>query len=138
MIVIRPFNEKDYPAVINLWKCCNLAIKQSDKISEIKKVLKYNPDIFLVALEKTKLVACVLGTWDGRRGWVNHLAVDPEKQKLGIGKKLINELELRLKQKGCLKINLTILPDNDDAVGFYKKTGYQIEKVIFMSKKVDS
>jgi ribosomal protein S18 acetylase RimI-like enzyme len=136
--MIRQFCKDDYSFILQLWIKCDLLLKKSDELSELEKLLEINKDLFLVATEDEKIIGCVLGCWDGRRGWINHLAVDPEKRRLGIGKELMNELENRLRIKGCLKINLTIMPNNKKVKAFYKTVGYSEEKVIFLSKKIES
>ena len=135
--MIRQFCKEDYSSVLQLWIKCNLLIRKSDDLSELEKLPKCNKDLFLVATEDEKIIGCILGCWDGRRGWINHLAVDPEKRRLGIGKSLMKEIEIRLRGKGCLKINLTILPNNEEVKAFYSSTGYVEEKVIFLSKKIE-
>lgn len=135
--MIRQFCKDDYSSVMQLWIKCNLVIKKSDELSELEKLLRCNADLFLVKTENEKIIGCFLGCWDGRRGWINHLAVDPEKSRMGIGKSLMEEVEKRLKLKGCLKINLTILPNNEDVLAFYSTIGYCEEKVIFLSKRLE-
>lgn len=62
-----------------------------------------------------------MGSFDGRRGWINHLAVDPDYQGNSIGQKMMSELERRYKKLGCEKINLLIEMDNGKVQEFYKK-----------------
>jgi ribosomal protein S18 acetylase RimI-like enzyme len=62
------------------------------------------------------------------------LTVDPEYRGRNIGKKIIEELELRFKQVGCEKINLLIELDNEKVQGFYEKQGFKRDELIFMEK----
>lgn len=136
MTIIREFQDNDYPEVLSLWNSCQIVVRKSDEFQELKKILVLNPDIFLVVVESQKIIGSVIGTWDGRRGWINHLAVSAEKRNLGIGTALLKEVENRLASKGCTKINLTILPNNQEVITFYKAEGYLEEQVVFMSKKI--
>lgn len=73
-------------------------------------------------------------TIDGRRGWINHLAVDPEYQGMKIGQQIIKELEMRFKKIGCEKINLLIEQNNEEVQEFYEKQGFKKDELLFMEK----
>lgn len=77
-----------------------------------------------------------MGAWDGRRGWINHLAVKPEHQRKGIGKLLIAELEIRLKKKGAKKVNAQIYKSNTKSIEFFKAVGYEIHTDLIMIGKI--
>jgi hypothetical protein len=79
-LVIREFEEKDHSAVIKIWQ--NLFRNDppwNDPASIIKRKLAFQPELFLVGEENRKVVATVLGGYDGFRGWVYHLAVEADK-----------------------------------------------------------
>lgn len=64
---------------------------------------------------------------DGDYAELFSIAVNPQKQGLGIGKKLINALENEFKLKKCEKISLTTdYYNNDKTIQFYKSLGYDI------------
>jgi ribosomal protein S18 acetylase RimI-like enzyme len=133
-ITIRPFRTTDFRAVRRVWKAAGLRISPSDSKKELDRTRKRDPDLFLVALQGKAVVGVVLGRFDGRRGWVNHLAVDPRRQSRGIGTALIRELEDRLRAKGCPKVNLHVESDNHEVVAFYEKLGYSQRGLIYMDK----
>lgn len=130
----RPFNLKDYYCVVNLWKKAGLILSPSDQISGIIKKLKQDPELFFVAEEDAQIIGVVMGSYDGRRGWINHLAVDPDFQGRKIGQQIIQELERLFKTKGCDKVNLLIEPTNENVQLFYEKQGYKKDELIFMEK----
>lgn len=74
--------------------------------------------------------------YDGHRGWVYYLAVDPAYRRNGIGTALMEKAEGLLVQKGCPKLNLQIRADNSDLQAFYEKLGYTVEERISMGKKL--
>ena len=80
----------------------------------------------------------MLGAFDGRRGWIYHLAVAPGSRRAGTGASLLTELERRLGSKGCLKVNLLIEPENAGVTEFYEHLGYRRDELIFMEKWLDS
>ena len=132
---IREFHiSDDYENVIALWERAGLVRGRSDERGEIEKKLQRDPDLFLVGVEAGEIIAAVMGGFDGRRGWVYHLAVAPERHARGLGARLLGELESRLRNKGCIKVNLLIDPDNAGVTGFYRQHGYETDTLVFMEK----
>ncbi len=126
-ILIRQFNyDQDYESVKFLWQNSGpgIQLSRSDSPLEIQKKLERDPDLFLVAENDQQILGSVLGGFDGRRGIVYHLAVQPDLRKLGIGEALMTELEDRLKAKGCIRCYLLVTKNNLDAIEFYEKRGW--------------
>ena len=127
----------DYDAVIALWQRSGPGVRVSslsDGRAEIEKKLQRDPDLFLVAEVEGQVVGAVLGGWDGRRGIVYHLAVDEPRRGMGIGLALMNQLELRLRAKGCRKYYLLVSPENP-AVQFYERFGFESMPFLIMGKE---
>ena len=124
---IRQFTMDDYEAVYALWKSLvpAISLRPSDRREEIEKKLSRDPELFLVAEEDGRVVGVIMGAWDGRRGWLHHLAVAPDYQDRGIGTTLLAQIEERLRAKGCLKVNLLVHRDNEGARRLYKRLGYE-------------
>ena|ERR1051326_1254864 len=131
---IRSFLLEDYDEVLTLWRQAGLRLTSSDSREAIKHKLERDADLFLVAVEESTIVGVVMGTYDGRRGWINHLAVAPQQQRQRLGTQLMHEVERRLQQKGCAKIHLFILPTNAAVQPFYQRLGYQRDEMIIMEK----
>lgn len=126
-ISLRAFRfEQDYPTVIELWNRCGpgVQVRKSDEPEEIKKKLERDPDLFIVAEHQGRVVGTVLGGFDGRRGLIYHLAVDPGFRVHGVGGKLMQEVEARLAQKGCIKAYLLVTLENEEVIPFYEKRGW--------------
>lgn len=133
---LREFALADYDAVAAVWEQAGLRQRPSDALPEVAKKLERDPDLFLVAQCDGQIIGAVMGAWDGRRGWVHHLAVHPHWQRRGVGSALVSELERRLQSKGCLKLNLLVYHDNRQVVEFYQKLGYRVEPTIEMGKEL--
>jgi len=126
--VVREFcYPDDYPAVRALWENAGAGIqlRRSDEPQEIEKKLQRDPELFLVAEKDGRIVGAVLGGFDGRRGLVYHLAVAAPFQRHGVGKLLMRELEERLRALGCIRVYLLVTPENETAMRFYEKNGWQ-------------
>ena len=117
-----------------LWTAAGLKFIADEVPAELAGVLAVNPDLVLVAEDDSGVIAAVLGTFDGRRGWVNRLATRPGSRGLGHARAILSELERRMAAKGCRKVNLLIEPDNQLVTGFYRELGYAEDKLIFMEK----
>ncbi len=129
---IREFTLSDYERVVQLWKEAGIILRPGDEREGVKLKLERDPDLFLVAEDDGELVGVVLGTWDGRRGWLNHLAVRSDHRRSGIGRVLIREVERRLISKGAVKVNAQIYKSNHTSLEFFKSLNYEIHSDLFM------
>jgi ribosomal protein S18 acetylase RimI-like enzyme len=139
-LILREFQyPEDFPQVINLWMNAGpgIHLRRSDEKDEIAKKLQRDPDLFLVAEIDGLIIGSVLGGFDGRRGMVYHLAVDDHYRKRGIGTALMDELESRLKQKGCIRSYLLVTRDNMDAIRFYETMGWERMDLLIYGKNLD-
>jgi hypothetical protein len=81
-MTIRPFHADDERAVVALWRACDLVRPWNDPRKDIGRKLRVNPEWFLVGevAEETggkRIVATVMVGYEGHRGWINFLAVEP-------------------------------------------------------------
>ncbi|MEV4812082.1 GNAT family N-acetyltransferase [Micromonospora avicenniae] len=135
MIGVRQFRWRDYDAVAELWKSAGRDVLPRE---ELETKLLRDPQLFLVAEAGETVVGVVLGTYDGRRGWILRLAVDPARRRQGVATGLIGELELRFAALGCPRVNLLVLPADDDALRFWQALGYLPFPDVLCSKPMDA
>jgi len=133
---IRPYSPQDESAVITLWQKCNLTRPWNNPERDIERKLKVNPELFLVGAIDNRVIATVMGGYEGHRGWVNYLAVDPEHQRNGIGRRMMAAIEGKLLAMGCPKINLQVRTGNQSALSFYERIGYKTDDVVSMGKRL--
>jgi ribosomal protein S18 acetylase RimI-like enzyme len=127
-IKIRQFQfPADYQQVFDLWSSMERGVHvgRSDSPVEIEKKLARDPDLFLVAECEERLIGSVIGGYDGRRGLIYHLAVSTNFRGRGIGSQLMDAVEARLRDKGCLKCYLLVTNDNRDVEDYYRNRGWQ-------------
>jgi len=137
LIRIRDFRfPEDYEEVYDLWENAGSGIhlRRSDEPDEIAKKLQRDPDLFLLAEIEGRIVGSVMGGFDGRRGMMYHMAVAKPLRHKGIGTILMEELERRLKEKGCIRYYLLVAKDNTQAVDFYQKRGWEIMDLFALGK----
>jgi ribosomal protein S18 acetylase RimI-like enzyme len=134
-VKIREFKIDDYSTVRDLWQTAGLVLRPGDELDDIKLKLQRDADLFLVAERDQEIVGSVIGGWDGRRGWIYHLAVKPQHQRKGIGARLIRELENRLVAKGAKKVNAQVYKWNERSSEFFKAIGYEAQPDLIMTGK---
>jgi ribosomal protein S18 acetylase RimI-like enzyme len=137
-ILIRELCIEDYDDLIKLWNDAKLIHKPRgrDKKENIERELKKPTAIFLVAEKDGKLIGSIFGTHDGRRGWINRLAVAPPFRKQGIAAKLLKEVEERIFATGIGIIASLVEDWNTDSIDFFEKQGYKRHSdIIYFSKR---
>lgn len=135
---IRTYRADDEDAVIQLWHACNLIFPQNDPHKDIQRKRAIQPDLFLVGEENGQIIASVMVGYDGHRGWLNYVAVDPAHQRTGLGRQLLEEAEKRLRALGCPKINLQVRRSNSKVLAFYRRLGFVEDEAISMGKRLEN
>lgn len=139
-VIIREFKIKDYDDVLFLWDNAKLPYrpKGRDSRTRIEGELKRGNAIFLVAEADGRLIGTVLGTHDGRKGWINRLAVDETFRKQNIARRLVAEAENRLLKLGIDVIACLIEEENTDSMQVFERLGYDRGPVTYFSKRPSS
>ncbi len=133
---IRPFEADDEPAVIALWERCNLTRPWNDPHKDIARKLGVQRELFLVGVEAGIIVAAAMAGYDGHRGSVNYLAVDPQHRRRGYGAAMMGRIEQLLAERGCPKMNLMVRSANAEVIAFYRKLGYAPDDVVALGKRL--
>ena len=133
-ITLRSATADDLPPLRALWERCGLHPSRSDTDERLARLIEFCGGLFVVAECRGAVVGSVMASWDGRRGWINRLAVDPSARGARLGDRLMAEAERRLAAIGCDKVNLLIEPDNAGVRRFYERLGYAADELIFMEK----
>jgi ribosomal protein S18 acetylase RimI-like enzyme len=137
-IKIRTLIINDYDKMVELWEDSSLESRPRGRDSKkaIEAQMKANPEYFIGAFEGSRLVGTVIASDDGRKGWVNRLAVDPEFRRRGIAKVLIAEAEKVLQKNGIKIFSALIMDRNWASKELFRKLGYEeLEDVKYFSKK---
>ena len=136
-IKIREFKLADYDKVTGLWDRVSLPYRPAgrDSYDNIRKQLDNGTTIFLVAEADGKLAGCVLGTHDGRKGWINRLAVDAAYRNQGIARRLVGEMEERFTSMGLEVVACVIDGVNSTSQEVFQKLGYEYYDVRYYSKR---
>jgi len=135
---IRKLAIEDYEKIIALWERARLPYKPRgrDSKEEIAKQMEASPDFFIGSFEDNRLIGVAILSSDMRKGWINHLAVDPDYRREGVAKTLIAESEKVLRKHG-IKIFCVLIEDyNDVSKKLFKKRGYvEHHDIAYFSKR---
>jgi ribosomal protein S18 acetylase RimI-like enzyme len=133
---IRRFEADDEAAVGALWQRCGLTRPWNDPSKDIARKLGVQRELFLVGAENGRIVAAVMAGYDGHRGSVNYLAVDPQCRRRGYGAAMMRRVEEMLAERGCPKINLMVRSSSAEVTAFYGRLGYAADEVVVLGKRL--
>ena len=123
--MLREMDISDYQQVMNLWsETEGMQLREADSEENIGKYLERNPNLSFVALQGEQIVGAILVGTDGRRGYIQHLAVSKACRGQGIGAKLISNAVDALSSIGIAKTHLFVINDNLNAQAFYENIGW--------------
>jgi len=137
-VLIRKFKISDYDQVINLWQLCQLPLKPEGRDSrcQLEQQIKLDQIIFLVAEKEGKVIGTVLASHDGRKGWINRLAVHPDARRQGLGTQLIKKAEEELEKQGLILLAALIEEENSVSRDLFVRLGYEPHpEIVYFSKK---
>ena len=137
-MLIRPFQLADEAAVIDLWRRCDLIRPWNDPFKDIQRKLAVQPELFLLGEIDGTLVASAMAGYEGHRGWINYLAVCPERRRQGLARQLMQHIEEKMLALGCPKLSLLVRNTNHEALAFYERLGYQIDASVSLGKRLIS
>lgn len=125
-VTTRDMRFEDYEAVMRLWTEAGLPFRPGgrDAPERVESEMRRGEAIFLVAEVEGRLAGVVLGTHDGRKGWINRLAVAPSCRRQGIARRLVREVEARLEARGIEIVAALIETPNAASLRFFERIGY--------------
>jgi ribosomal protein S18 acetylase RimI-like enzyme len=137
---IRDFRIEDYDRVMELWAQGGLPLKPRgrDSRDNIARQVRLANVRFLVAEEGKggRIVGTVLATHDGRKGWINRLAVDAGQRRQGVGARLVRAAESWLEAEGMDILACLIEGDNAVSMAVFEKLGYtKHPEIIYFAKR---
>jgi ribosomal protein S18 acetylase RimI-like enzyme len=125
-IETREFLIGDYEAAVELWKRVEgLDIAEGDDRESIGRFLKQSRGLSRVATDESTVIGAALCGHDGRRGYIYHLAVDPNYQGRRLGKQLVDECLEGLRLAGLERANILVAKDNPRGLEFWRRAGWE-------------
>ena len=100
--VFRAARPGDAEAILDFWLRATEAPSSTDDLEGIQTLLRRDPDAMLLAEDDGRIVGTVVAAWDGWRGRIYRLAVEPAARGRGLGRALVAAAERRLRDLGPL------------------------------------
>ena len=122
--------ELDFDAVREIWAKSGIDLSASDEHNELLRMIQRNPQFCFILEQDKSIIGAVLGGFDGRRGWIHHLAVLPSYQQKGYGKMLLDKVIEAFEKNKIIKIKLEVLETNKKVIDFYVKQGWDLRPEI--------
>lgn len=126
---LRTITLDDYQKLTKFWKE-NYFLSEMDNSSHFFNFLEKNPELSVLIEDNGEIIGTALGSYDGRRGYLQKVVTNRESRKKGIGKQLVNEVVKRLKAIGALYIPISV---EEELIPFYEKCGFVKKSSISMS-----
>ena len=135
-LVIREMRISDGDSLRALWASVGFHSRGDDDRS-LARLVRRNPGLALVATEGGRIVGSALGAWDGRRGWLYHVATAESHRRQGVASKLVDRVEAGLADVGCRHVSVSVGEARDAARAFWAARGYEVSPVSRFSKELD-
>lgn len=137
MVRIEPLGHADAAAAIGLWHATGLTRPWNAPDADFARAVDGPASAVLGIRDGDAIVATVMVGHDGHRGWVYYLAVDPTRQRQGLGAQLMRAAEAWIAARGGVKLQLMVRADNAAAAGFYRAIGYEDQRVSVLGRRLD-
>ncbi|UCE43516.1 MAG: GNAT family N-acetyltransferase [Candidatus Bathyarchaeota archaeon] len=138
MTRIRELTIGDYDDMVRLWERGRIPFKPKgrDSREEIRRQMRKNAELFLGVFDERLLVGVVVGSHDGRKGWINRLAVSRECRRKGIAQLLLACVEKALRKRGARIFCALVEESNLESINLFRKQGYLIHRdILYLSKR---
>ncbi len=134
---IRNFQDLDKRPLINLWRTVFPDDPPHNEPSAVIDAKLNVDDLIFVAESEGELIGACMAGYDGHRGWLYAVAVDPAHRRQGVGEKIVRHSIQTLKKLGCIKVNLQIRSTNTEVAAFYQSLGFRVEDRLSMGAFIE-
>lgn len=132
----------EYEQLIALWDKCGLAYEEDGRDSRESIERQIFDDHVVILTMKTdegEMIGSVIGSYDGRKGWINRLAVDPEFRGGRLAARLLERAEAMLVDMGARVIGALIEDLNYPSMAAFRYAGYYgWDHIVYFRKKLKS
>ena len=126
-IILRQCLEEDIESVLELWRVAGASAGVTDTSHDLRLTINSGVSSVIVVQSGDRIIGSIIGTFDGWRGHIYRLAVDPEHRRLGIARRLVSEEETWLRGQGAKRVGAVGEKDHPWANGFWDSTEFVLE-----------
>ena len=135
---IKRLSIKDYDDILRIWSDAGLPYKPlgRDSRERMTREMEFPGAAFFGLFDNGRMIGLGIANYDGRRGWINRVALDPDRRGLGLAGEIISACEDFLLGAGALVICTLIEEINSPSMACFSKAGYVPEKeIIYWTKR---
>ena len=124
---IRPASPADRPRlipVINAAFAIETFLEGTRTDDERLAAMMQKGEILLVEDSSGQILACIYAETHGTRGYLGMLAVNPARQRSGLGKRLLSAAEDHFRAKGCEAVDISVLSLRPELLPIYRRLGF--------------
>jgi len=131
---LRPGQLDDAEAILHLWAGADVQPTLTDNLASLSKLISHDPLAMIVADTGESIVGTVIAAWDGWRGTIYRLVVDPSQQRLGLGTRLREAAESRLYAAGAVRLQTFAVETDPQAKRFWQASDWhqQVQRLRFV------
>jgi len=137
---IETLSPGDYDALVDLWRDAGLPSrpKGRDRKDAILAQMALPNCRFLGARDPGgKLLGAAIANHEGRKGWINRIAVRPSLQRSGIARALVAACEEWLFGTGIQVVAALVEGDNPTSQSFFSACGYERDDTLVYFRKAN-
>lgn len=128
-VMLRAAERCDLGQVLALWTQVDAAPRHTDNLGSLQDLIRHAPGALIVAVDdEGQIVGSVIAAWDGWRGSIYRLAVAPDYQRQGLGRRLLAAAEQRLASVGAVRSQAIVAESDPQALAFWHASGWQLER----------
>jgi len=133
-MIAEELTDEDVGDVVALWEKVGLTRPWNDPVADFRRALIGSTSSVLGISADGQLVGTVMVGHDGHRGWVYYLAVREDHRRQGLGATLMDAAEEWLRRSGAVKSQLMVRRENEGALRFYQRVGYEASDVTVLAR----
>lgn len=139
-VILKRLSIDDYEEIVNLWGDAGLPFKPKgrDSRSMMAKEMQQKGVAYFGLYEESKMLAVGIASYDGRRGWINRVAVNPDRRGEGLAGMIIEECEKFMRSRGAVVLTALIEDINEPSISCFQKAGFICDRSWLYFSKRDS
>ena len=123
---VRHATKADVDDILELWRRADAHPSATDTPYDLGRVIDApHAAVFVAEAGDGTLVGSVIATFDGWRGNLYRMAVDPKEQRLGLARRLSTEAEDWLRAAGARRLSALVEGDREIAQRFWDAVGFE-------------
>ena len=123
---IRHATKDDIDDILALWRRADAHPSATDTPHDLGRVIDApHAAVFVAETGNGTLVGSVIATFDGWRGNLYRMAVDPKERRLGLARRLTMNAEDWLRGAGARRLSALVEGDREIAQRFWEAVGFE-------------